>query len=98
MERIILRPVRRVLRARNIEVDHHRLLPAADDHRFPGLIFVRVQLLMRHVRGHVDEIAWSSLIYKLQPISPSKTRSAADDVNHRLDFAVMMRTSLGVRL
>jgi len=98
MKRVILLAVRRIFRAWNIQIDHDGLLTAANDHRFHRLIFLRVEFLMWHVWRHVDEIARSGLVHKLQPISPSKTSAAAYDVNHRLDFSMMMGAGPGVWL
>jgi hypothetical protein len=42
---------------RNVEVDDHRLLAAAHKHARERLVVVRVDLLVRNVRRHVDEVA-----------------------------------------
>src|SRR5580704_12397510 len=100
VKRIVLRRLRgilrRIFRARNIQVDDDRLLTAAYDHGLYRLIFAGVQFLMRHVGRDVDEVSRTRFIDELQVISPTKTGSAADYVDHRFQFAVMMRTGLGV--
>src|SRR5215469_1621647 len=85
-------------RAGDIEIDDHRLLPAAHHHGLYRLIAASVDFLVGHVRRYVDEIARSGLIDILEMLSPSKPCSALHDVQHGLQFAVMVRTRFGVGL
>src|SRR5580704_92981 len=51
---------------------------------------------MRDVGRDVDEVSGAGFIDKLEIISPAKAGASADDVDHGFEFAVMMRSSLGV--
>src|SRR5580658_8542455 len=53
---------------------------------------------MRHVGRNVDEISRSRFVDELQTVSPAKARAAPHDVDHSLQFAMMMRTGLGIRM
>src|SRR5215470_11726076 len=86
------------LGTRNIEIHHDRLLPAAHYHSFNRLVGPSVDLLMRDVRRHVDEVAGAGLIDILQPLAPSESRASLHNVQHRLQLAMMMRARLHVRL
>src|SRR4029079_11308356 len=57
-----------------------------------------VDLLVRNVRRHVDEIAGAGLGGELEPVAPSHPRAAADDVDDALDRSVMMRAGLRLRM
>ena len=58
----------------------------------------RVDLLMRHERRHVDEIARPRFRRVLERVAPPHARAAADDEDHALELAVMMRAGLRVRV
>src|SRR5271163_2296961 len=51
---------------------------------------------MRNVRWNIDEIAGASFVDKFEIISPAKARTAANHVNDGFQFAVVVRTGLGV--
>jgi hypothetical protein len=97
MKRIGLRRNGIFFRTRNVQIHDHRLLPAAHDHSFHWLILFGVQLLVRHVGRDVHEVSRTGLVHKLQPLSPAKSRAASNNVDHRFQFAVMMRSRLGIK-
>ena len=41
----------------DIEIDHHRLTIAADEHAFERLLAAGIDLLVRHIGRDVDEVA-----------------------------------------
>src|ERR1700761_7730884 len=88
----------RGLRAWHIQIHDNRILTAAHDNGLAGFIRARVDLLMRNVRRHVNEIAGAGLIGELEMIAPAHARTAFDDVEHRLEFAMMMWSGFGVRV
>src|SRR3954462_14046604 len=51
----------RSLDHRDVEIHHHRLLTAAAEHARERLAVARVDLLVWHIRRHVDEIARAGL-------------------------------------
>src|SRR3954447_1732331 len=81
-----------------IEIDHDRLLTAAYDDAGERVVGAGIDLLVRHVRRDVDEVAGTRLGRELEALAPPHPRLAADHVDHTFDRAVMMRTGLGVRV
>src|SRR3954465_12441909 len=79
-----------------IEVDHDRLLTAAHDDAGERLVSAGIDLLVRHVRRDVDEVAGTRLRRELESLPPTHPRLAADHVDHALDRTVMMRTGLRI--
>src|SRR5258708_26947732 len=51
---------------------------------------------MRDVRWHMDEIAWTRLSDKLEPIAPAHTGAPADHIDHALEGAMMVSAGLGL--
>ncbi len=81
-----------------VEIDYDGVLTAADDDGFTGLVGVRVDLLVRDVWGHVNEIAGPGFTGEFQVVAPSHAGATANDVEDRFEFAVMMRPGFGVGL
>ena len=50
----------------NIKVHDHSILIASNEHALQGLVRICIYFLMRHKRGHVDEIPGPSLTNILQ--------------------------------
>src|SRR5258707_383944 len=86
------------LRTFEIQVDDNGILTASYHHRLTGFIGPSVDLLMRHVRRNVDEVARSGFPAELQMIPPSHSSPAADDVENGFQLAVMVRSGLCIRL
>src|SRR5947207_1784655 len=82
----------------NIEVDHDRLLAAADDHTTQRLVRTCVDLLVGDEGRHKNEITGSSLCDKLQVFSPAHPCPPADHVNNAFQRAVMMGARFGIRV
>lgn len=53
---------------------------------------------MRHVRRHEDEVPLARLGDKLQLVAPPHARAAFDDVDDRLEVAVVVGAGFGVRV
>src|SRR5215470_471277 len=81
-----------------IEIHHDRLLVAAHDNAAQLLVVAGVELLVRHVRGDVDEVARAGLGGEFEPVTPAHPSPAAQDVDHALQLAVVMRASPGAWL
>src|SRR4029077_8967091 len=73
-------------------------LSASDHDRFAALIRQRVDLLMWHVRRHVDEISGAGLLAELQPVTPPHSRPPPNNIEDGLKLAVVMGTCLCVWL
>src|SRR5258706_1390839 len=83
---------------RDVEVDHHRLLAAAAEHAGKRLAVARVDLLVRHVRWHVDEVARAGLGDELELVAPAHARLALHYIDDALYRAMVVRTGLGLRV
>src|ERR1700733_7236215 len=91
-----IRSILSILRARNIQINHHRLLPATHNHSLYRLVLARIQLLVRNVRRHINKITGPRLLDKLPLISPAEPRPASHNINHGFQLPMMMRPGLGV--
>lgn len=78
------------------QIDGDGLAIAPDQHTLELLVLARVDLLVRHPRRHVDEIARAGFSDKLELLAPAHARLALEDVDDALEVAVVMRTGLGV--
>ena len=86
------------LRTLDVQIHHHGFLPASDHNRFTRHIQAGVNFLMRDVGRNVNEVSRVCLIAEFQAITPSHAGTTSHDVDHRLQFAMMVGTSLGVGL
>jgi hypothetical protein len=82
----------RLLDDGNVEIDYDRLLAAAYQHARQRLVVVGVDFLMRHIRGHVNEVARPGFSHEFQRVAPAHACSAAHHVDHALHRAVVMRS------
>src|SRR6202051_1905158 len=82
----------------HFQIHHHRVLPPSDDNSFAGLIGAGIDFLVRHIWRHEDEITWAGLIAEFQVVAPAHPGMAANYVEDRLKFSVMMRPGFGVWL
>src|SRR5665213_2844801 len=80
----------------DVEVHHHRLLAAAQQHAFEHLVFARVDLLVRHEGRDPDEIPGPRLGGELERLAPAHARLAAHDEDDTLHRAVVVGAGLGV--
>src|SRR6185436_13760688 len=86
----------RLLDRGDLEIHNDRILSAAHQHTFERVIRACVDLLVRHIRRHVDEIARLGFGGEFEMIAPTHASSAFDNVDHTLEFTVMMSAGLGV--
>src|SRR5215469_4464940 len=90
--RNFLRPLRRL----DVQVDRDCLAVAPYQHTLERLGTAGVDLLMRHVGRHIDEIARTGFRRELELLAPTHAGASLDDVDDALEMPVMMRASLGV--
>jgi hypothetical protein len=83
---------------RDVQVDHDRLLVAADQDALELLVGRGVDLLMGDERGHEDEVARPGLGGELQPLAPAHPSPALHHVDDALELAVMVGAGLRVRV
>ena len=86
----------RLFHGLDVEVHHHRLVVAADQDAFQGLVGAAVDFLVRHVGRDEDEIARLGLGDEFQFIAPAHAGLAAHDIDHAFQRPVVMRAGLGV--
>lgn len=98
MERSVAGALTCRFRTFDVEIHDHRILPASDDHSFAWHIRTGVNFLVRDVRRNVNEISRRRFVAELQMISPAHPRTTSHNVDHRLQFAVMVGRRFGVRL
>jgi len=82
----------------DIQIHDNRILPASDHHGLTRYIYPGIDFLMRDVGRNINEIARAGFVAELQPIAPAHPGPTSDDVYNSLQFAMMVRTGLGVRL
>jgi len=82
--------------ALDLEVEYEALLAATRQHALQLQVGARIDLLMRNVGRHVDEITGSGLGLEFQTLAPAQSRDSVENVNHGLQVAVVMRA--GFRL
>jgi hypothetical protein len=80
------------------DVDDDGLIVGADEYTFENIIGVGVDFLMRHIRRHKDEIAWTGFRDEFEAVPPAHACLASDDKDHALKCTMMVDARLGVRL
>src|ERR1700678_4105440 len=96
MDRIDPENRRGLFEGLDIEIDRDGFTVAAHEHALKLVGRARVDLLMRNVRRHVDEISRPRLGRELQMFAPAHARFPLDDVDDAFERAVMVRPGLGV--
>jgi hypothetical protein len=85
-------------RTLQVKIDHYRFLAAADYHGFTRFVSASIDLLVRHVRRNVNEIARPGLAAEFQMFSPPHARPSTHDIQDCFEFAVMMWAGFRVGL
>lgn len=80
------------------QINSNGLSITTHQHTLQLLVFLRIDLLVRHVRRDVDEIPGSSLGGKLEFVSPAHTSPALNDVNHTFQMPVVVGPRFRVRV
>ena len=86
------------LRTLDVEIHDHRILPTSDYHCFTWDIWTCVNFLMRDKGWNVNEISRACLTTEFQAIAPAHAGTTSHDVDHGLQFAMMVRSGFCVRL
>src|ERR1022692_1667583 len=81
--------LRRRLRARDVQIDDDRFLPAAHHHALYWTRRVGIDFLMRDVRRNVYEITGSGLFHEFQMFAPAESCTAFHYIEDRFEIAVM---------
>ena len=82
----------------DVQIHDHGILSASYNHCFTRYVGAGVDFLMRDVGRNVNEIASAGFSAEFQAVAPTHTRTASNDVDHRLQFAMMVGAGFGVRL
>ncbi len=88
----------RLLHRLDVEIDHHRLVVGAHQNAFERRVGGGVDLLMRHIGRHEDEVARPGLGDIFQMIAPAHARLALDHVDDAFQCAMVMGAGLGIGL
>lgn len=87
----------RLLHRLNIwQIDGNSLSITPRKHTPQLLILGCIDLLMRHIRRYINKVSWSRLRDKLELLSPSHARFAADHVDDAFEVAVVVGAGFGV--
>jgi len=78
------------------QIHRDSLAITAHEHTLQHLVRLRIDLLMRHIRRHKDEIPRPRLRHKLQLRAPPHPRPPLHHVDHRFQMSVVMRPGLCV--
>src|SRR5579872_5686315 len=90
--------VRGLLRdIQGFEIDNNWLLRIAHDDPLRWNVGRGIDLLMRHKGWNIDEIARFHVLLELHVIAPAYLATTGNDVNHRLNFAMMVSAARGIR-
>src|SRR5208282_1764154 len=81
-----------------IQIDNNRILSVSHNYGLADLVRAGVDFLVRYVRWNVNKIARLGFLAEFQFITPAHSNSALDDVEDRLQFSMVMRPGLGIRL
>src|SRR5215469_17867102 len=98
MEWKVIRAVIGRLGALDVEINDDRILSTPDYHCFAGNIHASVDFLVGDVRRNVNEVSRIGFVRELQVFSPAHSRPTSNDVDHGLQFGMMMGAGLGVGL
>src|SRR5438477_557158 len=95
-----IHPVHRLRRLDDgdVQIDDDRLLIAPHEYALKRLVDGGIDLLMRHIRRDVNEVARPSLGDVLEAITPPHSRPPFHHIDHTLERAMMVRAGLRVRL
>ena len=80
MERHPWMPRARRFRRFHVKINDHRLLPASHHDRLANVVWTSVDLLMRHVRRHINKISRPGFFAQFQVIAPSHSHPALHHV------------------
>ncbi|KAK5561408.1 hypothetical protein LTR46_000213 [Exophiala xenobiotica] len=78
------------------QIHRNRLAVTPHEHTLQLLVLQGVDLLVRHVGRHVDEVARPGFGGELEGCAPSHARPAFDDVDDALEVAVVVGAGFGV--
>src|ERR1700758_185410 len=86
----------RALDRLNVEIDDDRLVVAADHDAIERFVAGGIDLLVRHIRRHKDEIAGTGLGDVFEMLAPAHSCLALEHVDHAFEMPVMVRPGLGI--
>lgn len=74
---------------RRFEVDHDRFLRIAHDDPLRDCVG-RIEFLMGHERGHVDEVAGLHVLHEFEVVAPANLCMAGDYIDDGFETAVVV--------
>src|SRR5882724_8865323 len=81
-----------------IKIHDHRLLAVPHDYGFARIIWISINLLVRHVRGNANKISGSGFVTELQLIAPTHPHSPFHHVQHGFRFSMIVGARLYIGL
>ncbi len=86
------------LRSLPIQIDNNWVLSVPHNDSFANLILACIDFLVGNLRWNVNKVARARFLTKFQLIAPTHSNSALDHVENGLQFSMVMRPGLGIRL
>ncbi len=81
-----------------LKIHYDRLLAIPYDYGFARLVWISINLLMRHIRGNVNKISGFGFVTELQTIAPTHPHSPFQHVQDGFQFSMMVRPCFRIRL
>jgi hypothetical protein len=75
-----------------IKIHDHWLLAVPHDYGFARIIWISINLLMRHIWGNVNEISGAGFVNEFQLIAPAHPHSPFQHVQDGFQFSMMVGT------
>src|SRR6267142_5361898 len=81
-----------------VKINDDRLLSTPNDYGFARLIWIGINLLVRHIRRNVNKISGSGFVAEFQSIAPAHPHSSLHHVQDGFQLSMVMRSCLRIRL
>src|SRR6266853_3915698 len=78
------------------KIHDDRLLATPHDYGFASVIWISINLLMRHIWGNINKISGSGFVAEFQSIAPAHSHSSFHHIQDGFQFSVVMWS--GVRI
>jgi hypothetical protein len=81
-----------------LKIHDNRLLAIPHDYGFARIIWIGINLLVRHIRGNVNKISGSGFVTEFQSIAPAHPHPSFHHVQDGFQFSMVVRARLCIRL
>ncbi len=81
-----------------VKIYDDRLLAIPHDYGFARLIWISINLLVRHIRRNVNKVSGFGFVTEFQSIAPAHPHSSFHHLQHSFQFSMVVRSRLRIRL